>query len=67
MYTDYLHNELHVGDKVIFIDTDYHEFSHGIIAKLNDNKATIQIIIDDVLCDHVTFKHYHQIIKENVQ
>lgn len=64
MYTDYLHNELHEGDKVIFINNG-HEFSHGIILRLGEHKATIQIIIEGVLCDHITFKHYHQIIKEN--
>jgi hypothetical protein len=43
MKTDYLGNEVNVGDKVIFIEPNYKGFNKGIIIKLNEAQATIRI------------------------
>lgn len=49
--TDYLGNEIHIGDTVLYSDRGSHgyrgSFSEGIINKLKDKRSEVEIITYD--------------------
>lgn len=74
MYKDFFGKELAVGDKVIFIDSTYKNFKHGIITKLNPRQATVRDIefqgkmggrYDNQIGYGLTCRYYSNLIKEN--
>jgi hypothetical protein len=70
MKTDFLGNELNVGDEVVYLDTKYKELHKGIIIKLSDTQATIRDTrydVNDIWYDSMgrgkTCRYYNCIIK----
>lgn len=62
MYTDYLGNEIKVGDKVVFYQLKNREFYKGIISKITEK--TVIIEHDPIVFGRTSTKQFHyQIIK----
>jgi phage gp45-like len=64
MKTDYLGNELKVGDTVVFMQIGYRGLMKGIITKLSDKKATIAHDMTNT-CSTESMQFHDQMIKIN--
>ncbi len=58
MKTDFLGNELNIGDKVVYMRRNYKEFVIGEITKMNDKMAAIHSKNNEI-----TKRFYYQLIK----
>lgn len=39
---DFIGNEVTVGDKVVFIEPDYHNLTFGTVCKINPKSVTVE-------------------------
>lgn len=64
MKTDYLGNELKVGDTVAFMQIGYRGLMKGIIVKMSEQKATISHEKTNT-CKTQSIQFYDQMVKVN--
>ena len=65
MAVDYLGQELHVGDTVVFEELKYRHFETGIIAKITPKKVRIEYTSKKwgYESEYVTYQEPKQVIK----
>lgn len=62
MAKDFLDNELHVGDKVIFMQKNYRNFLIGIISRITPKTLIVEHAKTNV-CSESTKQDHNQVVR----